>query len=697
MYHFIRLVLIIIFPLAIALSSKGQSIRDEANTIAKVLSKTHYQPRELNDQLSEELYKNFLNYLDPKNLYFTDKEVKQLSIYKHQLDDELKGAFWAFLPQATILFKQRLIATDKVIDELLAKPLNYSSTDVLTLSKTDSFKFASDEASHKSKWNKWLRYKILLKLVSAGDSSISDAELLKKEPEIREKIRSIEKRKIKKLLEHPNGFENYVASIYFNALLHCYDPHSNYFSKADMENFKSQLSPEAYSFGMEVEETEEGDIKIVRLYPGGPAWKSNELHKGDLLLQLKWEGKEAIELTGAELAEVQRILSESIIGKMEFTVKKTDGTVKTVTLIKEKIQADENIVRSFILKGSKKIGYISLPGFYTEWENASGLGCSNDVAKEIVKLKQEGIEGLILDIRYNGGGSLQEGLNLAGIFINEGPLFMLQSKDKKPYAMKDPNRGTIYDGPLVVMVNGQSASASEVLASTLQDYNRALIVGSPTYGKATGQIILPVDTTVNINSPNFSASNSRYGYLTVTIHKLYRITGKSAQIKGVTPDVYLPDIYETIDYRESIYPTALPYDSVVKKIYYTPLAKLPVDPISVNSKTRINNQEEFTAIQQVINLKLKEKATTNTYPLNLKDLRVKMQKEDKWQNLLSKILYIDSNNSLYQVENTLLEKELLKMDTYTKEVNDALKQNIQNDIYIGETFQIINELINLTN
>ena len=261
--------------------------------------------------------------------------------------------------------------------------------------------------------------------------------------------------------------------------------------------------------------------------------------------------------------------------RLVLKFRKKDGTTRIVLLRKEKIENEENIVKGFVLKGEKKIGYILLPAFYTEWENESGSSCANDVAKEIVKLKKENIDGLILDVRYNGGGSLGEAMEMIGIFVDEGPLMGQKQKAEKVIYLKDPNRGTIYNGPMALMVNGQSASASEILAASLQDYNRALIVGSNTYGKATMQQMMLLDTMTNRPTQIGNAKD----IVKITTGKLYRLSGETAQMNGVSPDIVLPDAFDGLDYREKFSSFALPADKVAKNAYYKPLAALPVNEL----------------------------------------------------------------------------------------------------------------------
>ena len=347
-------------------------------------------------------------------------------------------------------------------------------------------------------------------------------------------------------MQGAGSIEQAVGDEYCKAIALCYDPHTEYFPLTEKEDFESQLGQEQMVFGFTCNEEDDGSLKIENILPGSPAFKSGQINKGDKLLSVQWADKQPIDVSSGGLKQLYDVLGMSNHDKATLKVKKQDGTERSVVLFKAKSEetGEENKVKSFLLKGSRTIGFISLPSFYQDWENeGAGIkGCANDVAKEILKLKKENIEGLIIDLRYNGGGSMQEAIELSGIFIDAGPVGQDKGRDAKVYTMKDMNRGTIYDGPLVLMVNGYSASASEMVAGTLQDYHRAVIVGTPTYGKATAQVVLPMDTTVDLQK-NFTNIQSD-SYLKITVSQLYRVNGTSAQATGVQPDVVLPDILQ---------------------------------------------------------------------------------------------------------------------------------------------------------
>ena len=457
-----------------------------------------------------------------------------------------------------------------------------------------------------------------------------------------------------------------------------------------MENFLASLSTEGYYFGISVDENDRGEIVITQLTPGGPAWKSGEVHAGDIVEQIRWEGSEWIEVDGMTRDEFDNLLQESIRNSIEFTLKETGGIEKTVRLRKEKMSAEENRVKSFILEGDKRIGYVSLPGFYTDWGDEEGSRCANDVAKEILKLKKENIDGLVLDVRYNRGGSLKEAVAMAGIFIDAGPMGVLKIKGGTTQSEKDVNRGTVYDGPLLLMVNGLSASASEFLAAALQDYHRGIIVGSRTYGKATGQEVFSLEPDEK-NTSASAAKKMGWGYTTITTLKIYRVTGKTAQKRGVTPDVVLPDLYDFIEFREENLEDALSSDSISRKIYYTPLGPLPVCELKEKSEVRVSKNTAFqTTIQCSKALSLLA-TKLDSVSLNWSAYKKLITDEGTQFKLLKEITEKPTN--AFKVSNHIFDKQRIERDEYIRQVNEVWAKNLVRDISLEEAFFIICDYI----
>ncbi|MFH2094081.1 MAG: S41 family peptidase, partial [Bacteroidota bacterium] len=595
----------ILLPLALCQLLPAQDNLDICNKtsmLTTALEKYHYQPRDIDNELSSQVFNMFFDLIDPEKVYFTRHDMDSLSLFKELIDDEILNQECKFFYKACEMYKKRLMETDSINGDILGRPFDFMKDDKMYMGGSrEGYDFAKGDTERTDRLRKRLKYHALMMMLASRDStSIPDKEelenMLAKQNEIRELLAKKEKRHIQRILNHGTGFESLMVSLFMNSIAMCYDPHTMYFTFNDFTSFESELSSEALSFGLEIDEKDNGNLEITRLVPGGPAWKSNELNNGDELVKMKWEKGEEIDLAYADIYEVMSMLSSTNDQELELTVRKAGGQIKKVTLRKEVIQSEENVINSFILEGKYRIGYIALPGFYTEWENFSGLGCANDVAKEILKLQKEGIDGLIFDLRNNGGGAMKEAMDLAGIFIDGGPLTISKVKGENPVSLKDMNRGTIYDGPLIIMVNKYSASASEILAAALQDHNRALIVGSPTFGKSTGQMILPMDTAMNRTKATLSLLKKELDIIKVTDVKFYRITGKSHQATGVIPDILLPELETRYDESESDLPYYFANDSIQKKSYYTPMKDFPISLLGENSRERTARDPVFEKI-----------------------------------------------------------------------------------------------------
>ncbi|HKO79362.1 MAG TPA: carboxy terminal-processing peptidase [Chitinophagaceae bacterium] len=677
-----------------SLYAQSSVVQQKAIVVKRVIERNHISPRPVDDSFSMAMFRSLLKITDRRRLLFTDADYKALAAYNTKLDDELQGNGWAFLDLFESLYKRSLLRADSIITKISQKPFDFSVNESITTSRDEALNFATDITALAGRWSRFLKYRALDQLYNLVTADSSGKTTLKtvipqSEPKVRELLRMVESKALKKVLDHPEGFSDYVSQVYLNVIATAFDPHTNYFSTEEKEKFKSELSTESASFGIELDETEKGEIIIEKLVPGGPAWKSGDLNEGDELLSLQWEGKKAVEIAGVSLEDAYEILDQSMNDRMVFTFRKKDGTTRIVLLRKEKIENEENIVKGFVLKGEKNIGYILLPAFYTRWENETGSSCANDVAKEIVKLKKENIEGLVLDVRYNGGGSLGEAMDMIGIFVDEGPLMGQKQKAEKIMYLKDPNRGTIYNGPMALMVNGQSASASEILAASLQDYNRALIVGSDTYGKATMQQMLVLDTVTNRPTQIANAKD----IVKVTSGKLYRLSGETAQMSGVNPDIVLPDVFDGLDYREKFSPCALLPDKVDKNAYYKPLAALPVNDLARKSAERINADKEFQQIKKLAEAIKARRTKTETISLKPESFEQWAKQKTLGMDVMKRNTALPGKK--FTVDNHNQDKIILATNNYAKEINNTWLSDIAGDIYIQETFSVLCDLINL--
>jgi carboxyl-terminal processing protease len=676
---------LVCFP-ASAQKPKAQQV---AFTLKRQIEKLHYSARAIDDSFSSEAFSKILKELDEQQTIFTADDYASLSAYRYKIDDEVNGGTWKFVDVLSELYKQRLKRADSLVQLILQKPLDLSADDKITFTRDDRFQFASNAAELRTRWMKWFKFLMLesLRDIQEGDSSKPALKGLvaKNELAIREKLRKSTTRSFERILE-PAVYGNVITSVFYNAVATTFDPHTMFFSPKEKEEFQSEVSSENFSFGFDIDQTKDGKIVVAGLVPGGPAWRTGEMHVNDEVLQLQIEGKEPVEVATSSTDEISGWLSESKHGTVTFKMKKTNGTVYSVDLQKEKIEKQEDVVKGYVLKGARKVGYVSLPGFYTTWEDEKGSGCANDLAKEILRLKKENIEGLILDVRFNGGGSLEEALQLAGIFIDEGPLTGVKEKSGKLVFLKDPNRGTAYDGPMVLMVNGQSASASELLAAALQDYNRAVIVGSPTYGKATMQQVFPMDTLLKSSS-----APSENGYVKITEGKLYRVTGQTAQLNGVIPDIHLPDAFEALHYGEKFTPDALPSDTVKRNTWFKPLPSLPIAELSQLSSQRLAANPRFQQISSALRQRKLEESSARVIPLKLESF-------DKWakEHTAVDVLYKEKEgvaSKVFAAQNHRDEIQQVSWNAYAKNLNEAVLKNILQDAYIEEAYQITLDLI----
>ena len=685
-YIFIFLLL----PFVTAAQSKTTDpFYQKALVLKRFFDKNHYQPLKWDDSASAMLYDHWLNDLDNERLFFTQKDINIFEKYRTTLDDEMEGKGLSFFVATSNAFRSGLKHADSVIQSFLSKPVDFFIADSVSWPNKN---FAANEKESALRWQRYLKWQILDNIV---DKLTADNDSFpKKMPsnfaglEIAERLRTKKRESnyIKALLATPEKFIYDIQNNYLNAIAWCYDPHSNYMNTKSKDEFTAEVSAMEYSAGFSLEENDRGDKTIDFLEPGGSAWSSGQLHKGDVLVKVK---KNETETDAEDISaeSLSGLLNSSTKDDIEVTVRTSAGEIKKVKLIQEKISAEEGIVKSYVIKRDKNIGYINLPGFYSREEEGAKEsnynGCANDISKEIIKLKKENIEGLILDLRNNGGGSMWEAIQLAGIFIDAGPVASVKEKDGKVLFMKDPNRGTIYDGPMVILINGASASASEFFSAALQDYNRAVIVGSTSYGKGTAQVVVPLDT-------NKADPYKKYDdFVKITERKFYRINGNTVQWTGVEPDISLPDMYSNIYPKEKINVSALKPDLSRKGVFEaSPL--LPISELRAKSAERVKNNKYFKFIEQ-LNQKVKKTEEINIFPLQFsKYISYRKKISDKFTDI--KALKTGDLTNL-NVDNNAFDKERIALSgKQTIETNKSYLENISNDTEIEEVCNILSDL-----
>jgi carboxyl-terminal processing protease len=524
----------------------------------EMLQQIHYAPKTLDDQFSGKIFSAYLQQLDGGKRFFYKDDIAQFKKYESQLDDEMKGRVVQFYKVVNTTFKQRLKEVETMVDELLKQPFTFTQRETFN-AKADKLNYPKDAGELRERWRNYLKYQVLGQYDDFLEQRVKDSAGKQTEAQLEEKARQtilrIEKRNIDNLLKLTTDDEAF--NTYINSIINLYDPHSNYFLPVDRREFQESLSGVYYGIGAVLENVG-GKIGINELMIGGPALKSGQVDKGDIIVKVAQEGGKPVEVAGFAMSEVIKLTRGQKGTSVTITFRKQDGSLREVTLKREALQLEDTFVKSAIIEDSVKLGYISFPKFYTDFGDDNGRSCARDMARELQRLQNENVKGIIIDIRDNGGGSLGEVINMIGLFIKEGPVVQVKGPMGEPYVSRVKSKEVLYDGPLVVLVNELSASAAEIFAAAIQDYHRGIIIGSnSTYGK--GSVQRPFGVGENRLS---NAVNTDLGTLHITLQKYYRITGEATQLKGIEPDIKLPGIYEPYKIQEKDNVTALAWDKI---------------------------------------------------------------------------------------------------------------------------------------
>ena len=685
----------VLFASGLVAQPKDNKVKT-AQSLFQMLDTYHYSPAVRDVKLSNHIFDSLIKTIDPYGLFFTGETIVRLKPYRDSLFTGSPDLTAGFISSLASKYRDQLEFADSMINQCFVKPMDFSGTDSLILEPGDAEKRPKNNVELSLRWQKWAKQSLLKGLFySEADSVLTKYPVI---PDslyaprslLAKKCRIREQRWIARLKNYTGGMENFLMTTYLNCIASCYDPHSNYFSGNDKEKFESSLSKDNYAFGFELGTNLNEEVIISRILPGSPLWYSKKLEKGDVILKIKIPEQEETDLTFASMAEVDNIfniLNGDFIG---MTVRKPDGSISAVELAKGKFDTHENQTLGFILKGERPVGYIWFSAFYTEFDRYGNTGCSIDFLKEMVKLKESGIDGLIIDLRNNPGGAENEAMEIAAYFVGNGPYAIRKNSGGVQNILEKRNAVKWYDGPVVVLVNGSSASGSELLSAILQDYHRAVIIGANTFGKATEQMVFPVGQKMR---PAYGASTAPTpeinDFVKVTEGKLFRITGKSYQKIGVEPDIALPDITEGFISRESTLPFALDNDSIRPSVKFLPQPKLPADSLALLSKNRKLKSEEFGKVVKFNNSLAALK--NNKVPLNLSQYKFDAGKRKQLTAELEDIN--SSENKLFKVENTSFKLKEMQSDSLLMEVNEKFKDSIQKDIYIGEAFSVVFDML----
>jgi len=586
--------------------------------VSELLEEIHYSPKNIDDKFSAEVFKKFLKEVDNEKKLFLKSDIQELSKYQNQLDDEILGNVPVkFVPSVVVIYKKRLQETQNISHEILAQPFDFSKQESVLLDY-DKLDFPINAAAQREEIRKKLKYLTLEKYSDLIDQQVAD----KGKPNFVAKTNEqLEKEARDRTLKITDRFYDHLRikateddffNTFVETIVQCMDPHTDYFPPVEKRSFDEDMSGRFYGIGAALRD-EDGNIKIVTLVTGSPAWKSGQVNVGDIILKVGQGNQEAVDLSSYMVEDAVKIIRGTKGTEVKLTLKKADGSVKVVTLIRDEIVQDEKFAKSVIIQSDKgKIGYIFLPEFYADFDNPKGNRCSVDVAREIIKLKEAKVDGIVLDLRNNGGGSLYDVVQMVGLFIDQGPVVQVRDRDMKSQVLNDRDKSVLYDGPLTVMVNEFSASASEIFAAAIQDYHRGVIIGSTTtYGKGTVQRNIPLD-----KNSGLSDISGPLGTVKLTLQKFYRINGGSTQLRGVASDIVLPDLYEHYKIREKDQPDALAWDEMAKADYTTWRYAYDVNNIRSSSLERTNASAAFNTISR--DADWLDKQNDKMYPLNLK-------------------------------------------------------------------------------
>ncbi|WP_264523529.1 S41 family peptidase [Flavobacterium sp. N502536] len=644
------------------------------NKINAVIQEEHIRPKPVDDSLSIFVFDNLINELDPsRNIFFKTEYDKMAEKYRTNLDDFILSNDCSFLADITSKYKEGLLRTKQVLEKIQANPIDYNKNDTIRFYKK-SFPFYLKKEDIEKVWLKKIRYQILDEIAETSDNLDSiKANFQSIELKSKKLILTNEICRINTLLETNTKQEEK----FYNFFCTYFDPHTAYFSDDSKTSFVASLSKEHLSLGMTVNLNEKNEIIVAEIDPNGPAYQTGQIKKGDQIISISNQ-KETLQVSCASLESISTLILSESNKSITLTLKRNSGKSFDVYIEKKVMKDEENSVFSFIIGKDSKIGYIKIPSFYADLEGNSRKGCADDVAREVIKLERDDIKGLVIDLIDNGGGSMEEAIKLAGMFIDYGPLSIVVDRNQGKSVINDPYKGLIYKGPIVILVNSNTASASEFFSTILQDYNRALLLGSNTLGKATMQTILSLDETKNTD------------FLKITINKFYRVTGKSHQYIGVKPDVVLPEFYEDVYQKESDFPTAIKNDSITPFLKFKPYVKrVLIDKLAKNSTTRLADNYFFNNIKE-INQKIDQ--LVNKPKAEIPMTLEAVFKQKKIVNSLWKEIntFNDENNPL-DVYNSTVNQFLLGVYPNDKTINQYQIDNLKTNPYLNEAVNVINE------
>lgn len=660
--------------------------------LTMILERGHYSPVAIDDDFSVKVYTKYIDGIDPTKRFFLQSDIDEFSKYKKEIDDLIRNKDLTFFELTNSRMLQRMEESRGIYSAILKKPFDFNANEEISVDY-EKLPYSKNKKELTERWRKQLKLQAL--------SSIIDKQKLeqdKKDKETSYEMKSlevIEKEVRENSLKSLNEYFDFVQkeldrndwfSIFLNAIVERFDPHTFYFSPENKEKFDVSMSGTFQGIGAKLQK-KEGGVEISELISGGPAWRGKELEAGDLIMKVGQGKDEPMDIAGMRLDDVVKKIKGKKGTEVRLTVKKVDGSIKVISIIRDEVETEETFAKSSVVeKDGKKFGIIHLPKFYISFENKQKRDAFKDVAIEIERLKEQNVEGIVMDLRDNGGGSLETVVKMVGLFIKEGPVVQVKAPGRDPEILPDPDNKIQYEGPLVVMINNFSASASEIFAAAIQDYNRGIVVGSKhSYGKGTVQNVIDLNQFVR------GSSYGDLGALKTTIQKFYRINGGSTQREGVKSDIVFPDRFAYLDMGERDEESALPWDKIAPA-KYDPIT-MSFENIIANSKQRIESNANFGLINE--NAKwIFERKDENVYSLNINEFK---KKNDIVDAKVKKYKVISEYDNKLKFNSLPNEIALFEKDTLLKQKRERWHEDLQKDIYVEETLNVISEMKPISN
>ena len=659
--------------------------------ISYVLDQGHFVKKEINDDFSRKVFNEYLNILDPYKRYFYKSDIEEFRKYKDQLDDKFINAEIDFFDLTYNRGQKRFNESKLIYKEILSNPFDYQMDEDFN-ADFESLDYVKNKSEMKDRWRKQLKFS---SIESYNDLLEEQEKELKNDSTYVKKSNSeieVESREstLKTLNEMYDFYEDITRSdwfsFYLNSFVEQYDPHTIYYNPEAKDRFDVDISGNYAGIGARLSKKFD-KIEVVEVISGGPAWRQNLLEVGDIILKVRQDDQDQSESTsilGMPISDAVKLIKGPKGTNVILTLKKVDGEIVDLKIKRDIVLLEETYLRSSIVnKHDNLYGFINLPKFYIDFDNSNSRDAARDVKKEILRLKNLGVKGLVLDLRNNGGGSLKTVVEMAGLFIQEGPIVQVRSMDKESKILRDKDRSIVWEGPLVILVNEFSASASEILAAAMQDYKRAIIIGSKqTYGKGTVQNVLDLNKMVRSNT------NGDLGALKFTTQKYYRINGGSTQLEGVKSDIVVPDKYTYVDFGEKDQENPLEWD-MIDPVPYDPWKSFfDYNKTISASKSRMESSEFISLIDENARW-IKSIRDNNTYHLNYKKFKNNLLENEEKAKKYKKLSEYSSDLTFKSLP---YEIDLISKDTTLGEKRKRWHKNLTKDIYVDEALNVLNDL-----